>query len=83
MKTKEQQATEQKLQFVIDSIKDFFYKVEVLNFPTNVIADAFGESKAFDNLATALQVLEFTLTEFKYFEEKDEIEHIINSIDKK
>lgn len=83
MKTEQALATEQKLQFVINSIKDFFYEVEGLNFPTNVIEDAFGESKAFDNLATALQVLEFTLTEFKYFEEKDEIEHIINSVDKK
>ncbi len=83
MKTEQTWATEQKLQFVINSIENFFYEVEELNFPTNVIADAFGESNAFDNLATALQVLKFTLTEFKYFKEKDEIEHIINLVDEK
>lgn len=69
--------TKQGLQFAVDKIENLFDVLEILNFPTNAIAEAFGESRALEDLADVRDVLRFMLTEIEYTSEKDRIEKLV------
>jgi hypothetical protein len=69
--------TKQGLQFAVDRIENLCEVLETLNFPTNAIAEAFGESKALEDLANALDVLKFMITEVEYTEKRDRIEKLV------
>ena len=69
--------TKQGLQFAVDKIENLFDVLEILNFPTNAIAEAFGESRALEDLVDARDVLKFMITEIEYTENKDRIEKLI------
>jgi hypothetical protein len=69
--------TKQGLQFAVDKIENLFDVLEILNFPTNAIEEAFGESKALEDLVDARDVLKFMITEIEYTEEKDRIEKLV------
>lgn len=69
--------TKQGLQFAVDKIENLFDVLEVLNFPTNAIEEAFGESRALEDLVDARDVLKFMIAEIEYTSEKDRIEKLI------
>lgn len=69
--------TEQGLQFAVDKLENFFETAETLNFATKAIEEAFEGTRALVDLADALDVLRFMLTEIEYTENKDRIEKLI------